>query len=77
MATVTCEVVVLVDANGDYATGSDDASAIERYEETIGSLNDAGGYRFFRLTLTLPAPEAVEIKVEVPEEEETAKVTIK
>lgn len=69
MATVTCEVVVLLDASGDYATGSDNESAIERYEETIGSLADSAGYRFFTLTLTLPAPEAVAIAVVMPEED--------
>ena len=69
MAQTTCEVWVLVDAQGDYATGTDEDGAKERYVETIGSLEESNGFRLYKLALHVPLPAVLELEGEVPDDE--------
>jgi len=62
-----CELFVLVDAAGDYAVGKDEASAREAYENDIGALSDADGFRLVKVTVNVPLPEVVELTGDAPE----------
>jgi len=50
------EVWVCADVAGDYAVGSSEEHAKERFEEEIGELNATGGFRLVQLWLTVPLP---------------------
>lgn len=63
MATTDLEVYVVVDAQGDWACGSNETIARERYEEEIGSLGDSDGFRLVRVRMSVPLPETAEIVV--------------
>jgi hypothetical protein len=77
MATSTFSLVLLVDANGEYAVGKDSESAIEAYENDIGSLGESGGFRLLNLEVKAPLPEQVELTGTVPAAEGKATLTIK
>jgi hypothetical protein len=65
----TCELVLIVDANGDYAAGKDFDAAKEVYENDVGELQASeGGFRVVRLTVGVPLPEAVELAGDAPEQ---------
>jgi hypothetical protein len=70
MSTTTLEVWTCVDANGDYAVGTTEEAAREKYEEDIGALNEASGFRLVKVNLTVPLPEVIELEVEADEPEE-------
>lgn len=74
--TVTLDVWVVVDEQGDYAVGTTDEHAAERYREEIGE-PDAGtlGFRRVKVAVSVPLPEAVELAVSVPADEPPAVTT--
>ena len=63
------EVFVVVDANGDYATGTTADAAKEAYENDIGPLADADGFRVVRVNLSVPLPVVIEAAAEVEDDE--------
>lgn len=69
MATTELELWACVDASGDYGLGRDADEAKAAYENDIGQLADAEGFRCFKITLTVPLPEPVELTGSVPAEE--------
>lgn len=68
MATTQVEIWVCVDSNGDVGIGECDVSAREKYEENIGNLNEAEGFRLVKVLVTVPLPEVstVELTAEAP-----------
>jgi hypothetical protein len=63
-----CELVLIVDASGDYGAGKDFESAKENYENDIGELSACeGGFRVIRVTVAVPLLEVVELVGEAPE----------
>lgn len=79
MATMkTLEVVVLVDANGDYAVGTSAEDAANKYGDEIGAVNGELGLRLVELTVTVPLPETIVAEVTVPDPgDETPVVAVK
>jgi hypothetical protein len=73
----TLEIVVCVDANGDYRTGRDADEAREKYEEDIGALAECDGFRIYNLTLTVPLPRPVEVSGTVARTDDSATLTVK
>ncbi len=66
MAVHECEVWVVVDAAGDYAVGISAEAAREKYEEDIGALNEADGFRLVKVALHVPV-SVQEVCLDVPE----------
>lgn len=66
MAVHECEVWVCVDVDGNYAVGSSDEVAREKYTEDVGDLGDCGGFRLVRVTVKVPMP-VEDLAVDVPE----------
>jgi hypothetical protein len=64
--TATCNVFIVIDAAGDYAVGKDADAAREAYENDVGSLCDADGFRVVKLVVRVPLPEVVELAGEAP-----------
>lgn len=62
----TFDVVILIDANGDYAVGKCNDTAVEAYEADIGSIGDSGGYRLVNLTVKAALPAPVELAAMIP-----------
>ena len=60
------EVWVKVDANGDYAVGTDADNTQTAYADTIGT-DDGTPCRMVKVTLRIPAPKPVEIECTVPD----------
>ena len=72
-----CELVMIVDANGDYGAGKDFESAKDNYENNIGELASCeGGFRVVRLTVAVPLPEVVELVGEAPEQSGKATLAV-
>lgn len=71
------DVWMCVDSAGDYAVGTDECSAREAYEKSIQPLADCDGFRLVKLSVTMPLPVPIEIAVDVPEVDETAKDTVR
>ena len=69
MARTTCEIWVLVDANGDYVATDDPDALVEQYEERVGELAQADGFRKVKVTVSVPLPEVIEAAAEVAEDE--------
>lgn len=61
-----CEVFLVIDQAGDYAVGNSAEAAREKYEEDIGALNAAEGFRIVKLLVRVPLPEVVELAGEAP-----------
>lgn len=55
------ELVILVDSNGDYAFGKDEAGAREAYENEVGALNECDGFRLVKVAVNVPLPAIVEM----------------
>ena len=71
-----CEMVLILDGDGNYVVGIDDDDASERYTADIG--NDVSmPKRTIRLTVRVPLPKAIEATVTVPAEPQEAVVTVK
>ena len=70
--TTQVEVWCCVDADGGYAVGADEQAAKDKYEEDVGALNEAGGFRMVKVTVTVPLPELIELEVEAPIESDEA-----
>jgi hypothetical protein len=58
---IDLEVWVCVDSNGDYGTDNEADGAIAAYEDSIGPLNQAEGFRLVKLTVGVPLPVALEL----------------
>jgi hypothetical protein len=54
--TVSVEVFILVDADGDSASGNTPQEAREQYEENVGALSDADGFRMCKVVVLVPLP---------------------
>jgi hypothetical protein len=73
--TVEVEMLVLVDANGDWDCGADEEQVAERYAERVGDVPAVN--RVLRVKLTLPRPKPLEIAVAVELCDEAAPVAVK
>lgn len=71
METPIFEIVVVVDACGDYAVGQDQDQARENY-----AINEAEAIRYVRLNVSIPLPAVAELVGSAPAEG-TASMTIK
>lgn len=60
------ELWVCIDAVGDYGIGKDEDAAKEQYEQDIGDLSDASGFRCYQLNLSVPLPVPVVLSATVP-----------
>lgn len=67
--TKQIEVWILIDENGDYATGVDAEEAACEYESDIGCGDDTAK-RLIKVTLNVPLPVVVELTGDVPSEGE-------
>ena len=76
MPQVSAEVWLCIDNDGCYEVGCDADEARSRYEENVGALADADGFRLVRLGVTIPAPEPISVEVDVPDEEPAATVAV-
>ena len=74
--TATVDLWACVDSNGDYAVGSSDEAAREKYEEDVGALNEVAGFRLVKVAVTVPLPEVIELEVEAPAEEAQAAAAV-
>lgn len=63
--TKTIECWIVLDKDGDHDVGIDRDSAIERFEENIGS---AAGARIMCVRVTAALPEEVTVAVRMPDE---------
>ena len=67
-SATTIEVYILVDACGDVAFASDEATARENYENDIGPLSDTDGFRIVKVSVNVPLPELIELSaIDAPE----------
>jgi len=73
--TCECECWICVDAEGQYAVGSDEASAREKYTEDVGDLSEVDGFRLVKVSLTVPLPKPIELSGVVAAEE-TASMSV-
>lgn len=73
-ATVT--VVVVVDQAGDYAAGTDDEGAAERYREEVREPDGTLGLRVVRLSVKVPLPVPIELSGEVTADETAAELRV-
>ncbi len=63
-----CECWICVDANGDYAVGVGAEEARAAYENDIGPLNEADGFRLVKVNVTVPTPAVLSLAGTAPEE---------
>ena len=70
-------VCVLVDENGDYATGQTETEAAERYAETIQEIDGTFGLRRFTVALNVPLPTPIELTGEVPSDESKPSLSVR
>jgi hypothetical protein len=67
MVKAKCELVLIVDGEGDYGIGKDFDAAKENYETDVGELSACeGGFRVVNLTVGVPLPEVVELTGDAP-----------
>lgn len=66
--TMQVEVWVLIGECEEYAVGCSEEAAVEKFEEDVSSLAEAGAVRRVRVVLTVPVPEAVTLTGTVPAE---------
>lgn len=64
----TFEVFLLIDEDGDYATGHDRDSAVEAYENNIGSLDGSLTHRIVQINVTASLPVPAVVAITVPDE---------
>ncbi len=62
----TCEVWICVDTAGDYGAGKDIDAARQSYTDDIGAIDEAEGFRFVKVTVTVPLPVVVELTGDAP-----------
>ncbi len=62
------ELFVVVDQTGDFAVGQTAEEARNKYEEDVGALADAEGFRTIKINLTVPLPEIIEAEATVAED---------
>jgi hypothetical protein len=66
MKTTTCDVWLLVDADGDFVAHHDKDQLVELYEDCVQPIADSGGYRVVRVAVAVPLPHPVELTAEAP-----------
>jgi hypothetical protein len=64
--TITCELFLIVDADGNYSVGTSLDAARESHEEHMCELNGVEGFRLVKLAVKVPLPEVVELTGDVP-----------
>lgn len=67
MEPVTCEVFVLIAASGDYAVGTSEEAARERFQEDIGGLEEQDGFRIVKLLVKAVLPAIVPFETVAPD----------
>lgn len=70
------EVFVVVSSGGDYASGATEESACEAYDNDVGSLSEAGGYRVVCVKLSVPLPSVVQVSGSVADYEAVGPVVL-
>jgi hypothetical protein len=60
----TFEIVLIVDANGDYAVGADYDNATENYDNEVGG---GAARRVITIRANVALPEEPEVVVDVPD----------
>ncbi len=65
------EVWIVVDADGDYAVGTDEDTAVERFAEDVGGDRPT---RRIKVALKVPLPAVLELVGEVSAEPEGAEL---
>lgn len=73
MKTKTLEVWVVVDADGDYAVGTDEETACDAFDSEVGGNH---GRRVVKMSVTVPLPAVIELTGEVPAEPEPAALKV-
>lgn len=68
------EVFVVVNAQGEYEVGTDEAQTWERYNND--GCDTANPARLIRVALRVPTPKEVVIEATVPEEVNTGTATV-
>lgn len=64
--TTTCEIVLIIDGEGNYGVGYDNESARESYDNN-GSTEETAGMRVYRLNLAVPLPVAAVVTGTLPD----------
>jgi hypothetical protein len=72
----TCEVYVVIDQSGDYATGKTPEAAREQFEEDIGPLSDCESFRCVKVLLRVPLPEMPVLTGDVPADASAAMLSV-
>lgn len=72
-----CEITVyvMVDEAGEAIATTDESNLSDLYEEIVGG-DHGSAKRIVKLVVKIPAPEPLEVIVNVPPESQTATVTI-
>lgn len=65
MAKKTCEIWLVIDADGDYAVGADRDEAVENFENQIGS---AAGARIVKINAKITPPAVEETEADISDE---------
>lgn len=65
MEITTCEIVLIIDGDGNYGVGIDHGTAKENYEN--GDTNEDNGLRVYRLNLAVPLPVATVVTGTLPD----------
>ena len=70
MATqfIDATLYVLVDSDGDYVADHDREGVATAYEDSIGELNCADGFRIVEVTIRIPLPVLKKVTATVPED---------
>ena len=72
VASVTVEVWVLVNSEGEYVAHEDAGVLAEEYEERIGEMSAAEGLRRVCVKVTVPLPTPIELVGEASVDEESS-----
>ena len=72
-AYVSVELWILVNQDGDYVASHDPGVLNELWEEVVGPMNEAAGFRTVKVIVRVPVPTVIELPpVEVDEVDESA-----
>jgi hypothetical protein len=65
MERTTCEIFLVVDADGSYEVGPDQDAAQEAFDNNIGG---NGPRRVIKITAKLTPPQAIEAEIDISDE---------
>lgn len=68
------EVWIKVDESGDYSVGTDAESCVEKYGEEYDDNTQPS--RLIKVVIKVPAPQVVDVAVNVPDQPNTATATV-